>query len=273
MKLLNAPSSKETKETKTAKDAKSDAKTTAKETPKLKTRIRKGLKLPKLRKIHIKPSYVILGVFVVLFVAFFARVAIWEHNYINAMEGSERDVVAAEVYDGGREEVDETQPTETEVAVYTVAPDKPRYFSIPDLGISTIVVEVGRKENREMDTPRNIYHVGWYTGSSLPGTDGTTILNAHGGDGGWGIFRTLPRIHIGSEIHVEMGDGRRYTYRVVETAWKDLGEAANAYMQDFAFSSPEPGVGSMTLITCTGEWWEASQTYSQRFFLRAVLVN
>ena len=297
MKLLNAPVDKDAKEpkaTKEAKDvketkiAKTVAKDAAKSTPKDskenkevkestkgKVKTRKGLKLPKLRKIHVKPSYVVLGVFLVLFVTFFARVAIWEHNYIAAMEGSERDIVESTggVYDGGEEEVDDTQPTETEVAVYTVAPDKPRYFRVPSLGINAIVVEVGRKENREMATPTNIYHVGWYTGSSLPGTNGVTILDGHGGDGGWGIFRTLPRIQIGAEIKVEMGDGRQYTYRVVETATKELGDDANNYMQEYAFSSPEPGVGSMTLITCTGDWWEASQTYSQRFFLRALLVE
>lgn len=280
MKLLNA-STKETtsanKKVDTAKTpAKTAAKTTDQEPVKPKTsKPRKGLKLPKLRKIHIKPSYIILGVFLVLFIAFFARVSIWEHCYISAMEGSERDVVVSSggVYDGGEEDVDDTPVTETEKTVYTVAPDKPRYFSIPSLGISTIVVEIGRKENREMATPTNIYHVGWYTGSSLPGTDGVTILDGHGGDAGWGIFRTLPRIQIGAEIIVEMGDGRRYTYRVVDTATKELGDDANAYMQDFAFSSPEPGVGSMTVITCTGDWWQASQTYSQRFFLRAVLVE
>ena len=42
------------------------------------------------RKIHIKPSYIILGVILILLAAFCIRVAVWEHNYFARMEGSER---------------------------------------------------------------------------------------------------------------------------------------------------------------------------------------
>ncbi len=233
----------------------------------------KRLKLPVVRKIHIKPSQIIFAIVAVVFLAFFLRVAIWEHNYFTSMEGSERDVVASAgedtVYEGG-EEVDDTEPTEQEVQEYIVAPDKPRYFRIPSLGINTIVVEVGLKENNEMATPYNIYHAGWYTGSALPGTDQVSIINAHGGDLGYGIFRNLPRIQNGAIIEVEMGDGRIYKYRVVDTATIPLGDEANQYMAT-AFTSPQPGVGALTLITCTGEWSELRQTYLDRFFARAVL--
>lgn len=107
MKSVNTSTEKEAVNTKDAGKESTAPKNTAK------PRTRKGLKLPKLRKIHLKPGYIVLGVFAVLFIAFFARVAIWEHNYIAAMEGSERDVVATteEVYDGGEEEIDDTEPT------------------------------------------------------------------------------------------------------------------------------------------------------------------
>lgn len=229
-----------------------------------------GLKLPIVSKFHPKPSHIVIAVFLVVFLAFFARVAIWEHNYLAAMEGSERDVVVSEVYEGG-DEVDTTQPTATEIAEYTVAADMPRYLTIPSLGITNArIVQVGLKSNNEMDTPRNAYDIGWYNQSSLPGTSGTALINAHGGNLGNGIFRNLPSIQIGAEIRVEMGDGRLYTYRVVDSETKPLGDEANAYMTT-AFTSPTPGKGSITLITCTGDWWLSSQTYSHRLFVRAVL--
>ncbi len=235
------------------------------------------MKLPLLRRIHIKPQYIVLGVFLLILAAFVARVAIWEHNYILAKEGSERDVITAApseeggVYEGGQE-VDNTKPTETEIIEYHVAADKPRYLTIRSIGIyNARVVEIGLKNNGEVGTPYNIYDVGWYVDSALPGSNGVSLMDAHGGDLGYGIFRNLPKINIGDQIIIEMGDETtKYVYNVVDMSFQNLGEAANAYMST-ALTSPEAGRPSLTLITCTGDWWEQSQTYSQRLFVRAVL--
>lgn len=230
------------------------------------------LKLPTVRKIHFKISHIIGAILVILLIGFIARVAIWEHDYFDRMEGSERDVVTMIEVDEG-EEVDEERPTETQIAEYIVAPDKPRYFSIPSLGINNArIVEIGLKSNGEISTPYNIYDVGWYQNSSLPGTNNVTIMDGHGGAPGIGIFGSLPKISVGAEIYIEMGDGREFKYQVVDTATKALGDEANNYMTE-AFTSPQTGTGSLTVITCTGDYWLASRTYSHRFFLRAILVE
>lgn len=238
---------------------------------------KKDMKLPLLRKIHLKPSYIICGVLVLFLAIFFGRVALWENSYFDRMEGSDRDTPAANgtsgvIYDGG-EDVEENAPTETETANYTVAPNMPRYFSIPSLGIvNALVAEVGLRTDGSIDVPRNAHMIGWYNGSVLPGEKGTALLDAHGGDLGNGIFRTLPRIQIGAEINIEMGDGRLFTYKVVDTATRPLDGAnnADAYMPT-ALTSPQAGAASLTLITCTGEWSQVRQTYLDRFFARAVL--
>lgn len=237
----------------------------------------KNMKLPLLRKIHLKPSHIVSIIIVIIITVFFGRVAIWENNYLSAMEGSGRDAPATNgtsgvIYDGG-DDVDETEPTETEIANYIVAPNMPRYFSIPSLGIiNARIAEVGRRSDGSVDVPRNAYMIGWYNGSALPGANGTALLDAHGGDLGNGIFRTLPRIQIGAEINIEMGDGRLFTYKVVDTATRPLDGENNAdsYMPT-ALTSPQPGAASLTLITCTGEWSQLRQTYLDRFFARAIL--
>lgn len=229
------------------------------------------MKLPVVRKLHFSPLGIIGIILVIALGIFFGRVAIWEHNYIKAKEGSERATVA--VYEG--ENIDEEQPSSTDLANYTVAPDKPRYLSIPSLGISNSrIVEIAKKDNGTLDTPSNIHDVGWYIDSALPGTtDGTAIIDAHGGALGDGIFKSLPNIQSGAAINIEMGDGRRFTYRVVDIASKSIrGSEANDYMST-ASTSPEKDHGSLTLITCTGDWWLSSQTYSHRLFVRAVLEN
>ncbi len=235
----------------------------------------KKLKLPAIRKVHVRPAYLVFGAILTILAVFFIRVAVWEHHYMTAMEGTERDTtVKIEVNEGGEnEEVDDAKPTEQEVIEYIVAADKPRYLSIPYLGIHNArIVEIGLKGQGEMATPYNIYDVGWYTGagSVLPGQNGVTIMNAHGGNLGYGIFRTLPKLPIGETVRIEMGDGRIYNYKVIESVTKELGDEANKYMNT-AFT-PLSGVSNtLTLITCTGDWWESSQTYSQRLFVRAAL--
>lgn len=229
----------------------------------------KGLKLPTIRKLHVHPAYLVLGAVAILLAVFFIRVAVWEHNYLAAKEGSERDVAASGDAD---QEADTTEPTEEQVREYTVAPDRPRYLSIPTLGIvNSRVVALGQMANGEIGTPYNVYDTGWYTGSSLPGTNGTAFMDAHGGSIGYSVFKNLPKIKLGDTITIEMGDGRKFNYIVTDTQEVALGDEANQYMSRYAFSSPEPGVGSLTLITCTGDWWQASKTFSHRFFVRAVL--
>ena len=70
-----------------------------------------------------------------------------------------------------------------------------------------------------------------------------------------------------------MGDGRKYVYRIVDTVTLSLGEEADNYMATSAFVSPERGTGSITLVTCTGDYWMSSRTYSHRFFARAILES
>lgn len=230
------------------------------------------MSLPTWRKVYLKPSNIILDIIVILLAIFFLRVGIWEHFYLERMEGSERHVPESIIYNDEGEVVDETEPTAAEVEEYIVAADKPRYITIPSVaGVSkTRIVEIGTKSNGALSTPASIYDVGWYRGSDLPGSQGTAVLDGHGGARNVGVFGNLPQIKAGDRIEIEMGDGRVFVYRVIDTATKPLGATAEAYMVD-AFTTPEPGQGSLTLITCTGTWLPASRTYSDRFFVRAVL--
>lgn len=229
------------------------------------------MKLPTWRKIHFKPSHIVGAVVLLLAIIFFARVAIWEHNYLSRMEGSERATSSLNAGIEGEDEVDKNEPSATEVSEYTVAADRPRYLNIPSIGLSQArVVEIGIKANGELATPYNIYDIGWYNEGGLPGSKDVVVMDAHGGAPGIGAFGNLPQVKAGDEIRIEMGDGREFTYTVVDTATKALGEEANNYMVT-AFESPEDDKGSLTLITCTGVYWTSSQTYSHRFFARAVL--
>ena len=209
------------------------------------------------------------GVLLILFLVFLIRVATFEQGYYSEKEGSERAVT--EQVDN--RELDETEPTETEVAEYTVAPDRPRYLSIEKLGITNSrILPMGVNTSGELDTPNNIFDVGWYESSGKPGGGGTMLIDGHnGGPHVYGVFKRLPELTTGDIIQVERGDGKVFKYKVVENVSVPLSDS-DKYMATAA-KSPETGKESVTLISCTGEWSQAQGTYLSRQFTRAILVE
>ncbi len=225
-----------------------------------------GLKFKTVEKYRYQ---IIWGIVAAIVIGCLLRVAIWEHNYYNEKEGSER-AVATQV---GTQDVDETEVTEEQKAEYIVAPDQPRYLSIEKLNVNNArILPMGTTEDGAMDTPYNIFDVGWYTGSSAPGTGGTTVIDGHnGGPNIEGVFKHLPELSAGDKITIEMGDGTIYTY-VVHDNYSTLIDNPEEGMKN-AEISPVKGQESITLITCTGEWSQTRQTYLSRQFTRAVRME
>ena len=226
-----------------------------------------SLKIKGWRKITKWAVWSALGV---LLLGFFIRVATFEANYYGEKEGSERAVAERA---NEEEELIEVEPTEDEVRQYTVAPDRPRYLTIEKLGINKArILPMGVNDKGELDTPNNIFDVGWYEASGKPGLGGTMIIDGHnGGPHVLGVFKSLPSLAEGDIITVERGDGVVYNYKAVESTTVALSES-DEYMATAA-RSPERGKESVTLISCTGEWSQQQGTYLSRQFVRAVLAD
>ena len=225
-----------------------------------------NLKISGYKKIIKWIAWSVIGI---LFLVFFIRVATFEAEYYASKEGSERAIVD----DSEEEELVEIEPTEEDVEEYNVAADRPRYLSIEKLGIDKARVLPESVNNKgELGTPNNIFDVGWYIESGKPGQGGTMVIDGHnGGPHVHGVFKKLPDLKEGDIIKIERGDGQIFEYKVVENKEISLGDS-NAYMS-VAASSPVPGVESVTLISCTGEWSDAQKTYLSRQFTRAVLTE
>ncbi len=219
-------------------------------------------------------KWVIWAILAIFFLVFLIRVSSFENYYYNAKEGSEREVSPenASSIVTTQEDLIEEPPTEQEVYEYNVAADRPRYLTIEKRGIrNTRILPMGVNKKGELDTPRNIFDVGWYQNSGKPGLGGTMVIDGHnGGPHVRGVFKDLPNLTDGDLITVERGDGAVYTYEVVESKSVLLSDA-DAYMST-ALRSPRPGEESLTLISCTGEWSQQRGTYLSRQFVRAVLV-
>lgn len=218
-------------------------------------------------------KWVAWSIVALLFLVFFIRVATWEDAYYREKEGSERDVIETTAVSTPTEELIEEEPTETEVYEYTVAADRPRYLTIPALGIQkTRILAMGVNEEGALDTPRNVFDVGWYEGSGKPGEGKTLVIDGHnGGPHVYGVFKRLPDLENGDVIIIERGDGVIYNYSVAENNEIPL-EESDKYMS-VALRSPEKGKESVTLISCSGEWSQQQGTYLSRQFVRAILVD
>ncbi|MBR1796179.1 class F sortase [Candidatus Saccharibacteria bacterium] len=208
---------------------------------------------------------------VILVVALIAaRILIWEHNYYESKEGAERATTISSPTE--EEEVDETPISDDQIKEYTVAADRPRYLSIPSIGVvNSRVLPVGLSSSKQLLTPASIYDTGWYTSSGKPGAGGTMLIDGHnGGPTKVGVFKRLPELNKGDIITIERGDGTIFNYQVVENQTLTLAEA-NQQMNKM-LTTPKKGVESLSLITCTGEWSQVQKTYLSRQFLRAILI-
>lgn len=97
-------------------------------------------------------SKILLGLILFALTFFFARTAIWEHNYYNEKEGMPRAV--ANLVEEVVQEVSEEEVTEQQRREHTVAADEPRYLSIAKLGIKNArVLQMGINKSGELDTP------------------------------------------------------------------------------------------------------------------------
>lgn len=214
-------------------------------------------------------SKILLGIILFCLTFFFARTAIWEYKYYKEKEGSSRATTETVTEE---EPVDETEVTEEQRAEYSVPADHPRYLTIEKLGIKNArVLSMGVNSVGELDTPRNIFDVGWYNQSGKPGLGGVIVIDGHnGGPNIEGVFKHINQLSPNEDkIVIERGDGEKFTYLVVENKEIPIAEADD-YMR-VAFSSPVPGTESLTLISCIGEWSQVQGTYLSRQFTRAIL--
>ena len=215
-------------------------------------------------------KWTVWSILLVLFLIYFIRVVSFENYYYNEKEGSER---AAATISNGNEDLIEEKPSDDEVKEYVVAPDRPRYLIVEKLGVKRArILPMGVNTSGELDTPRNIFDVGWYEGSGKPGLGGTMMIDGHnGGPHVHGVFKDLPKLANGDIIKIERGDGEVFEYEVVENKAIALDES-NAYMSTAA-KTPVEGRESVTLISCTGEWSQQQGTYLSRQFTRAVIIE
>lgn len=171
--------------------------------------------------------------------------------------------------------VSEADVSTADIASYTVADKNPRYISIPKLDVvKARVQKVGITANNELDMPKNIHDAAWYERSMKPGSGyGAVLIDGHAsGVSKDGVFAKLKILEEGDHITVERGDGKEFTYSVVENKSMPLEEVLKTGMKKM-MQSAESGSEGLSLITTDGKWIPRYQQFDHRIMLRAVLVE
>lgn len=169
--------------------------------------------------------------------------------------------------------IDEKPVSLADINSYTVPATHPRYITIPSLGIEKARVKpLGLTKNNTLDTPKNIADTGWYNKSATPGQGyGAVLIDGHnGGVTRDGVFAGLDKLRKNDEIIIERGDGKKFSYMVMENKTETLKEANTSGMQRLMtpYDKTKEGLG---LITCAGNWVPRDKVFDKRIMIRAVL--
>jgi len=150
------------------------------------------------------------------------------------------------------------------------AKDAPSAISLPSIGVRACVVPIGIGAGNQLESPKNLSHVGWYGGSAKPGSNqGAMVFDGHSGwanDQGVGVFSGASKLKPAAEIRVEYGDGKKQLFAVRDVKVVKLGEVN---MGEVLRSADSSKLG-LNLITCAGNYDKATGDWDSRIIVHAV---
>lgn len=146
-------------------------------------------------------------------------------------------------------------------------PEDPKYIKLPSIKSEGYIQNVGVDQHSAVAVPGNIHIAGWFTQSARPGQEGLSIIDGH--VDGWtshGIFFNLKNLKVGDTYTVEMGNSKKYTYKVTKTDSVETDKAATIlYSQDPSIKN------QLNLITCGGQFDKKSKQYLKRIIVTSSL--
>jgi LPXTG-site transpeptidase (sortase) family protein len=156
---------------------------------------------------------------------------------------------------------DESDVSRASISNYAVAADLPRTITIDKLDVYARTLPMSINKDGSVQSPKNIFDAGWYTGSMKPGQIGASFINAHAsGATRQGLFGNLDRLVVGDQLKVETGDGTTYTYQVVHTEIVPLDQVD---MKKVLLPHGNT-LKALNIMTCIGEWVQDKATFDHR---------
>ena len=158
------------------------------------------------------------------------------------------------------------RPSEQPVPkTYSVPADKPLSIQMPSIKAQGFIQQVGADKENRMVVPNNVHMAGWYTGSSLPGDKGLSIIDGHvNGLYAKGIFKDLAKLKAGDKFTVTYGDKSVRDFKV-----KKLKTVSTKEADTVLYERDSSVVKQLNLITCAGRYEKSDHSYDQRVIVFA----
>jgi len=144
----------------------------------------------------------------------------------------------------------------------------PASLSIPAIDLHTTLQLLGLNASGELNPPTDTTQAGWYTGSSLPGQPGPTVLAGHVDTyKGPAVFYRLDDLGPGDTVSVTLSNGQSVEYVVTEVQLypKDDFPTSEVYG-----ARPDP---ELRLITCGGSFDYEKRSYRDNVVVYATLAS
>jgi sortase family protein len=146
-------------------------------------------------------------------------------------------------------------------------PSPPVKISIPRIGASSRLVELGLERDGTMEVPEDFDRAGWFTEGPQPGQVGPAVIAGHvDSKSGPAVFYRLRELRKGDQIMVERADGRTLRFVV---------ERRDQFPKDSfpteAIFGPVPWP-ALRLITCGGSFDHSKRSYRDNIIVSARLA-
>lgn len=169
------------------------------------------------------------------------------------------------------EVLDQSTPTTAVGSNGAVKGDEDVYpvlVRITEIGVEADVIDLGLNPDRTLEVPKDFAQTGWYTGRSVPGNIGASVVVGHvDSTTGPAVFYRLSDLEEGDRIEIVRSDGSIAVFRVAATEMvlKDEFPTEAVYGP-----TVEP---TLRLITCGGSFDRSAQSYQGNYIVYAEHVG
>lgn len=162
-------------------------------------------------------------------------------------------------------------PVSIPASLPTLAPkalqkSEPTELSIPDIGLSTSLTNVGKQPDDTLEVPKDASIPGWYRLSPTPGEIGPSIIVGHvDSPEGPAIFWRLREMKPGQIISMKRKDNTTISFKVTEV----LQFEQNNFPTERVYGNTDHS--ALRLITCGGAYNRLTGSYSHNTVVFASL--
>ncbi|GAC1413037.1 MAG: hypothetical protein NVSMB66_3870 [Candidatus Doudnabacteria bacterium] len=157
--------------------------------------------------------------------------------------------------------------TETNVAqnptTKKIVANLPAIIKIKSIKVDAPIESVKVAPDGSMDVPKVAMDTAWYQLGPRPGEIGSAVIDGHVDwkDGSKAVFGDLHKLNPGDKIEIDDDKGKATSFIVTFIRTYKANDSA----QDIFISND--GKSHLNLITCSGLWQKAANTYSQRLVI------